>query len=136
MENKLAISIVWQGGIGIIYKNMMIEQQVEQVCSVKCFESGMIVDLVMLEVDVIIGDVFSLMWCFKIGGIFIVDKVNKLVGILINWDLCFEICFDVFVWELMIKDNFIIVFVGINLEQACDIFQGYKIEKFFVVDDN
>lgn len=76
----------------------------------------MIVDLVIFEVDVIIGDVFCLMWCFKIGGIFIIDKVNKFVGILINWDLCFEICFDVFVWELMIKDNFIIVLVGINLE--------------------
>ncbi|MCR9102819.1 MAG: IMP dehydrogenase [bacterium] len=135
-ENKLAISIARQGGIGIIHKNMTIEQQADQVRSVKRSESGMIVDPVTLEADATIGDALSLMRRFKIGGIPIVDKANKLVGILTNRDLRFETRLDAPVRELMTKDNLITAPVGTNLEQARDILQGHKIEKLPVVDDN
>jgi IMP dehydrogenase len=135
-ENKLAISIARQGGIGIIHKNMTIEQQADQVRSVKRSESGMIVDPVTLEADATIGDALSLMRRFKIGGIPIVDKADKLVGILTNRDLRFETRLDASVQELMTKDNLITAPVGTNLEQARDILQGHKIEKLPVVDDH
>ncbi|MBV6653077.1 MAG: IMP dehydrogenase, partial [Mameliella sp.] len=135
-ENKLAISIARQGGIGIIHKNMTIEQQAEQVRSVKRSESGMIVDPVTLEADATIGDALSLMRRFKIGGIPIVDKASKLVGILTNRDLRFETRLDASVRELMSKDNLITAPVGTNLEQAREILQRHKIEKLPVVDDN
>ena len=135
-ENKLAISIARQGGIGIIHKNMTVEQQAEQVRSVKRSESGMIVDPVTLEADATIGDALSLMRRFKIGGIPIVDKASKLVGILTNRDLRFETRLDASVRELMSKDNLITAPVGTNLEQAREILQRHKIEKLPVVDDN
>jgi len=135
-ENKLAISIARQGGIGIIHKNMTIEQQADQVRSVKRSESGMIVDPVTLEADATIGDALNLMRRFKIGGIPIVDKADRLVGILTNRDLRFETRLDASVQELMTKENLITAPIGTNLAQARDILQGHKIEKLPVVDDN
>ncbi|MEQ8706518.1 MAG: IMP dehydrogenase [Phaeodactylibacter sp.] len=135
-ENKLAISIARQGGIGIIHKNMTIEQQADQVRSVKRSESGMIVDPVTMKADATISDALNLMRRFKIGGIPIVDNGNKLVGILTNRDLRFETRLDASVQELMTKKNLIVAPVGTNLEQARDILQRHKIEKLPVVDDN
>jgi len=134
-ENKLAIGIARQGGIGIIHKNMTIEQQAEQVRSVKRSESGMIVDPVTLHANATIGDALNLMRRFKIGGIPIVDKKDKLVGILTNRDLRFETRVDAPVSELMTSEKLVTAPVGTNLDQARDILQRHKIEKLPVVDE-
>lgn len=135
-ENKLAIAIARQGGIGIIHKNMSIEQQAEQVRSVKRSESGMIIDPVTLAVDAKIGDALALMKRYKIGGIPIVDNDNHLIGILTNRDLRFESRINRPVKDLMTSENLIIAPVGTTLAQARDILQEHKIEKLPVVDNN
>ena len=134
-ENKLAIAIARQGGIGIIHKNMTIEEQAEQVRSVKRSESGMIVDPVTLRQDASIKDALGLMKQFKIGGIPIVNNTNKLIGILTNRDLRFETQLDRPVAALMTKENLVTAPIGTNLEQAREILQRHKIEKLPVVDD-
>jgi IMP dehydrogenase len=135
-ENKLAIAIARQGGIGIIHKNMSIADQAEQVRSVKRSESGMIIDPVTLEGDALIGDALGLMRRFRIGGIPIVDPENKLIGILTNRDLRFETRLHRSVRDLMTHKNLITAPVGTTLEQARDILQRHKIEKLPVVDND
>lgn len=135
-ENKLAIGIARQGGIGMIHKNMSIEDQAEQVRSVKRSESGMIVDPVTLSVDAIVGDALALMQRFKIGGIPIINNRNELIGILTNRDLRFENNMARPIKELMTSENLVTAPVGTTLDQARDILQGHKIEKLPVVDDD
>lgn len=135
-EAKLAIALARQGGIGIIHKNMTIEQQAEQVRSVKRSESGMIIDPVTLRVNAKVGDALKLMKQYSIGGIPIVDEHNKLIGILTNRDLRFETHMDRPVTELMTANNLIIAPVGTNLTQAKEILQRQKIEKLPVVDEH
>jgi IMP dehydrogenase len=135
-ENKLAIAIARQGGIGIIHKNMTIEEQAEQVRSVKRSESGMIVDPVTLAEDALVGDALALMRRFKIGGIPIVDEHNTLRGILTNRDLRFENRHARPVRELMTSKDLVTAPAGTTLEQARDILQAHKIEKLPVVDDD
>ena len=135
-ENKLAIAIARQGGIGIIHKNMTIEQQAEQVRSVKRSESGMIIDPVTLPVTATIGDALGLMRQFKIGGIPIVDNNKKLLGILTNRDLRYEKRLDRPVTDLMTRENLVTAPVGTDLVQAKEILQAQKIEKLPVVDDH
>lgn len=135
-ENKLAIAIARQGGIGIIHKNMSIEDQAEQVRSVKRSESGMIVDPVTLKEDAKIGDALALMKRFKIGGIPIVSDSNKLTGILTNRDLRFETDMEASVKGLMTSENLVTAPIGTDLEKAREILQAHKIEKLPVVDNN
>ncbi len=133
-DNKLAIAIARQGGIGIIHKNMSIEDQAEQVRSVKRSESGMIIDPVTLPENATVGDALALMQQFKIGGIPIVNEHNKLIGILTNRDLRFEKRLHRPVSDIMTTENLVTAPVGTNLEQARDILQHHKIEKLPVVD--
>ena len=135
-EDKLAIGIARQGGIGIIHKNMTILQQAEMVRKVKRSESGMILDPVTLRADALVGDALALMKKYHIGGIPIVDGNDKLIGILTNRDLRFEKDHSRPVQEVMTSENLIIAPVGTDLEKAQDILQGYKIEKLPVVDDH
>ncbi len=135
-EEKLAISIARQGGIGIIHKNMTIAQQAEQVRKVKRSESGMIQDPVTLGNDASVGDALQLMKMHRIGGIPIVDKKGKLLGILTNRDLRFERIMQRPVHEVMTTKNLITAPVGTDLDKARDILQKHKIEKLPVVDDN
>jgi IMP dehydrogenase len=135
-ENKLAIAIARQGGIGMIHKNMTIAQQAEQVRSVKRSESGMIIDPVTLTKDKTIGDALAQMKKYKIGGIPIIDEERKLIGILTNRDLRFENRLDRPVTELMTYKNLVTVPAGTTLEQAKEILQRHKIEKLPVVDKN
>ena len=135
-ESKLAIAMARQGGIGIIHKNMTINQQAEQVRFVKRSESGMILDPVTLSENATVGDALKLMEQFKIGGIPIVNAENKLIGILTNRDLRFETDKRRPVYEVMTKEHLVTAPAGTNLNQARDILQGYKIEKLPVVDDN
>lgn len=136
-ENKLAIAIARQGGLGIIHKNMSIEDQAEQVRSVKRSESGMIIDPVTLTEDAKVSDALQLMRNYKIGGIPIINRENRLIGILTNRDLRFETQLDRPVRDIMTTKNLITAPVGTNLEKARDILQNYKIEKLPVVaEDN
>ena len=132
-EASLAIALAREGGIGILHKNMSIERQAEQVRKVKRSESGMIVDPITLEVNATIGDALVLMKENKIGGIPIVDKGNKLVGILTNRDLRFETDRKRKVSEVMTKENLIIAPEGTDLRKAEKILGQYKIEKLPVV---
>jgi len=135
-ENKLAIAIARQGGIGIIHKNMSITDQAEQVRSVKRSESGMIIDPVTLSADAVVGEALSLMQKYKIGGIPIVSKSQELIGILTNRDLRFETKVNKPVTELMTSTNLVTAPEGTNLAQAREILQKHKIEKLPVVDNH
>ena len=133
-EAQLAIALAREGGIGILHKNMSIERQAEQVRKVKRSESGMIVDPITLEVTATIGDALNLMRDNKIGGIPIVDKSHKLVGILTNRDLRFETDRKRKISEVMTKENLIIAPEGTDLKKAEKILRQYKIEKLPVVN--
>ena len=135
-EEKLAIAIARQGGIGIIHKNRSIEAQAEQVRKVKRSESGMIIDPVTLLGDATVGDAIQMMRLHRIGGIPIIDKEGRLVGILTNRDLRFERENRRLVKDVMTTRNLITAPVGTDLEMAKDILQQHKIEKLPVVDDD
>jgi IMP dehydrogenase len=132
-EWQLAIALAREGGIGILHKNMSIEQQAEQVRKVKRSESGLIIDPVTLHVDATIGDALKLMAENKIGGIPIVDMANKLVGILTNRDLRFEDNPRKKVSQVMTKTNLVTAPEGTDLKGARKILSQYKIEKLPVV---
>ncbi|HPK09390.1 MAG TPA: IMP dehydrogenase [Saprospiraceae bacterium] len=133
-EYRLAIAIAREGGIGIIHKNMSIENQANQVRKVKRSESGMILDPVTLGADAVVADALQLMKSFKIGGIPIVDQEKRLIGILTNRDLRFETDFHRPVRDIMTKENLVTAPVGTNLKEGREILMKYKIEKLPVVD--
>lgn len=135
-EYKLAIAIAREGGVGIIHKNMTIEQQAEQVRMVKRSESGMIMDPVTLTADKTVADAHHLMRLHKIGGIPIIAEDGQLIGILTNRDLRFETQGKKKVTEIMTKENLVTAPMGTDLKQARAILQTHKIEKLPVVDDN
>ncbi len=134
-EAPLAIAIAREGGIGVIHKNMSIEDQAKQVKTVKRAENGMIFDPITIKKDATVGDALNLMREFKIGGIPVVDDNHKLIGIVTNRDLRFETSLGRPVSEVMTHENIIYTSVEINLEEAADILQQYKIEKLPVVDE-
>jgi IMP dehydrogenase len=133
-EASLAIALAREGGLGILHKNMSIEQQAAEVRKVKRSESGLILDPVTLLVDATIGDALNLMKENKIGGIPIIDNGGKLVGILTNRDLRFEDNFKRKVSELMTTENLITAPEGTDLKKAQSILRKYKIEKLPVVN--
>src|SRR3984957_19558959 len=133
-EATLAIALAREGGIGILHKNMTIEKQVEQVRKVKRSESGLIIDPITLNAEATIGDALRLMKENKIGGIPIIDKGQKLVGILTNRDLRFEDDKHRKVREVMTKENLITAPEGTDLRKAEKILRQYKIEKLPVVN--
>ena len=132
-EWQLAIALAREGGIGILHKNMTIDQQVEQVRKVKRSESGLIIDPVTLHDNATIGDALKLMAENKIGGIPIVDNNNKLVGILTNRDLRFEDDPRKKVRQVMTSKNLVTAPEGTDLTGARKILSQYKIEKLPVV---
>lgn len=132
-EASLAMALAREGGLGILHKNMTIEKQVEQVRKVKRSESGLILDPVTLLENATIGDALRLMRENKIGGIPIIDKGGKLVGILTNRDLRFEHDPKKKVQEVMTKENLVIAPEGTDLKKAEVILRKYKIEKLPVV---
>ncbi len=135
-DDRLAIALARQGGIGIIHKNMTIVQQADQVRNVKRSESGMIIDPVTLRAGALIGDALGAMKRFKIGGIPIVDEKKQLIGILTNRDLRFETDLNKSVTDLMTSKNLITAPVGTTLAQAQEILQKHKIEKLPIVNDD
>ena len=134
-ESHMAIAIAQQGGIGIIHRNLNIEQQANEVDKVKRSESGMIVDPVTMSPDAKVSDALDVMKKYKISGVPITQKNGKLVGILTNRDLRFETRFDIPISKVMTKDHLITVPVGTTLEQAEEILHEHRVEKLLVVDD-
>jgi IMP dehydrogenase len=132
-EWQLAIALAREGGIGILHKNMSIDQQLEQVRKVKRSESGLIIDPVTLHDNATIADALKLMAENKIGGIPIVDMANKLVGILTNRDLRFEDNPRKKVSQVMTTKNLVTAPEGTDLIGARKILSKYKIEKLPVV---
>jgi IMP dehydrogenase len=135
-ETAMAIAIAREGGIGVIHKNMTIEQQAKQVRAVKRAENGMILNPISITKDKTVADAMALMAEFKIGGIPVVDNENRLVGIVTNRDLRFERDLDKKIDLVMTKDNLVTTRQTTDLEAAAEILQQYKIEKLPVVDSN
>ncbi len=133
-EYKMAIAIAREGGIGVIHKNMEIDEQIRQVISVKRAENGMIFDPVTIEKGKKVGDALELMSVFRIGGIPVIDSQGYLAGIVTNRDLRFEKNMDRPIEEVMTSENLITTTESTNLEKASEILQNYKIEKLPVVD--
>ena len=133
-ESHMAIAIAQQGGVGIIHRNLSIEQQANEVDKVKRSESGMIVDPVTMAPEAKVSDALDVMRQYKISGVPI-TKNGKLVGILTNRDLRFETRFDIPISKVMTKENLITVAVGTTLEEAEKILHEHRVEKLLVVDD-
>jgi len=135
-ESKMAIAIARQGGIGIIHKNMSIEEQAREVDRVKRSESGMIVHPITMRPNQKIREAMEVMARYKISGVPVTLEDGTLVGILTNRDLRFETDFEKEIQELMTKENLVTVKEGITLEEAKKLLHKYRIEKLLVVDDN
>ncbi|MDF9799852.1 IMP dehydrogenase [Catalinimonas alkaloidigena] len=133
-ESELAISIALSGGLGFIHKNMSIEAQAHQVRKVKRSQSGMILDPITLDINATVFDAKAIMRENKIGGIPVVDKDRRLLGIVTNRDLRFLKDMNQPVREIMTKENLITADLGVGLEKAEDILQEYKIEKLPIID--
>src|SRR6202453_1881366 len=134
-ESRMAIAMAQQGGLGIVHRNLTIEQQAGEIDKVKRSESGMIVDPVTVAPEQLIGDALEVMRRYKISGV-PVTRNRKLVGILTNRDLRFETRTDIPISEVMTKENLITVPVGTTLTDAEAILHQHRIEKLLVVDDH
>ena len=134
-ESRMAIAMAQEGGIGVLHKNMTIEEQAAKVRKVKRAESGMILDPVTLPLTATVLDAKASMKEHGIGGIPIVDNEGKLAGIVTNRDLRFEKRNDRMIPEVMTSENLVTAPAGITLAEAEDILQAHKIEKLPVVDE-
>ena len=132
-ESRLAIAMAREGGMGIIHKNMSVEEQAKEVDKVKRSEHGVITDPFYLEPDNLVRDAVSLMERYRISGVPI-TKNGKLVGILTNRDLRFETNYEQPISNVMTKDNLVTAPVGTSLEDAQKILGKHRIEKLPIVD--
>ena len=133
-ESQMAIAIAREGGIGVIHKNMSIENQAREVAIVKRAENGMIYDPITIPLGSTVAQALDIMAEYHIGGIPVVDDDRRLVGIVTNRDLRFERRLDRLVDEIMSKDNLVTTHQQTDLTAAADILQKNKIEKLPVVD--
>ena len=133
-EADMAIAMARSGGIGVIHKNMPIEQQCDQVRRVKRAENGMIYDPVTISPDATVGDALAMMKKHHVGGIPVVDSAGYLIGIVTNRDLRFQEQMKRPVSEVMTKDNLVTAPKGITLSEATTIIRNSKVEKLPVVD--
>jgi len=136
-ESRMAIAIAREGGLGVIHRNLPLEEQVREVEKVKKSESGMIYDPITVTPDTPIRKVLALMEEYKISGIPVVEgPKKKLVGIVTNRDLRFETQLDKPVKEVMTKENLVVAKPGITLDEAVKILHERRIEKLLIVDDD
>ena len=133
-DANLAIAIAREGGIGVIHKNMPIEQQMEHVRKVKRAENGMIYDPVTIAVESCVGDAVRLMSVNRIGGIPVVDDGGRLIGIVTNRDLRFQDNPDTPIREVMTSENLITVGPKTTITEATEVLRRHRIEKLPVVD--
>ncbi|MBI76493.1 MAG: IMP dehydrogenase [Rhodospirillaceae bacterium] len=135
-ESALAIAMAQAGGIGVVHKNLEIEEQADEIRKVKKFESGMVINPVTIFPDQTLSDALALMTDNQISGIPVVEKDNKkLVGILTNRDVRFATNTAQKVSELMTKENLITVNDGIDMDEAKRLLHQYRIEKLLVIDE-
>ena len=133
-ESSMAIAIAREGGIGVIHKNMSIEAQAREVAIVKRAENGMIYDPVTIRLGSTVQDALDMMADYHIGGIPVVDNENRLVGIVTNRDLRFELHLDKKIDDVMTSENLVTTHQQTDLIAAAQILQENKIEKLPVVD--
>lgn len=134
-ESALAIALAQEGGLGIVHKNLSVEQQAQEVDKVKRSEAGMIVDPVTMRAHQSIREALDLMARFKISGLPVTDENGHLEGILTNRDLRFENDLDRPISDLMTRDDLVTVPPGTTLEQAKALLHKHRIEKLLVVED-
>jgi len=134
-EADMAIAMAREGGAGVLHKNMSIEQQAAEVRRVKRSENGMIIDPITISPHDTVGDARDMMSHYSIGGIPVVDESNKLVGIVTNRDVRFELDGDTPIRKMMTQEDLVTVPVGTTLDEAVEILQHHKVEKLPVVDD-
>jgi len=134
-EADLAIAMAREGGVGVLHKNMPIEQQAAEVRRVKRSESGMILDPITISPHDTVADARRMMAKYSIGGIPVVDESSKLVGIVTNRDVRFELEGDTPLRSMMTSDELVTAPVGTTLDEAVQILQRHKIEKLPVVDE-
>ncbi len=135
-EYRMAIAIAREGGIGIIHKNMTIDQQAEQVDMVKRSENGVITNPFYLSPTHTLAQADELMAKYKISGVPIVDEKKRLVGIITNRDMKFEENLERPIYEVMTKENLVTAREGTTLSEAREILRRHKVEKLPIVDDN
>ncbi len=135
-DANMAIAIAREGGIGVIHKNMLIDEQMDQVRRVKRAENGMIYDPVTIDVNQTVGDALKLMAENHIGGIPVVDSSNKLIGIVTNRDLRFEDNPATPIKDVMTSENLVTIDHGDDIPHAIEVLHKYKVEKLPVVDKN
>lgn len=135
-ETTMAIAIAREGGMGVIHKNMTVDDQAKQVRAVKRAENGMILNPISIHPEKTVADALEMMAEYKIGGIPVVIEDNTLVGIVTNRDLRFERNMDKLIREVMTRENLITTRQTTDLEAAAEILQQHKIEKLPVVDSN
>ncbi len=135
-EAAMAIAIAREGGIGVIHKNMSIEEQARQVAIVKRAENGMIYDPVTIRRGSTVKDALDIMAEYHIGGIPVVDGSGRLVGIVTNRDLRFQTNLGRLIDEVMTKEHLIVTHQQTDLDKASQILMEHKIEKLPVVDEN
>ncbi len=135
-EYRMAIAIAREGGIGIIHKNMTIDQQAEQVDMVKRSENGVITNPFYLSPEHTLAQADELMAKYKISGVPIVDEKKRLVGIITNRDMKFEENLERPIYEVMTKENLVTAREGTTLSEAREILRRHKVEKLPIVDDN
>ena len=134
-ESRMAIAIAREGGMGVIHKNMSIEQQVIEVDRVKRSENGVIANPFFLSPEHLVEDALELMQKYRISGVPICEE-GRLVGILTNRDLRFMTEFDIKIKEVMTKDNLVTSHIGTTLQEAKEILMKHKIEKLPLIDDD
>lgn len=135
-ESKMAIAVAREGGIGIIHKNMSIEEQAKEVDRVKRQENGVITDPIFLSQDHLIQDAENLMAQYRISGVPITTEEGKLIGIITNRDIIFETNFQRKISEVMTKENLITASENTTVEEAKEILKKHKVEKLPLVDEN
>jgi IMP dehydrogenase len=134
-ESDLAIALAREGGVGVLHKNMSIEDQAAEVRRVKRSESGMILDPITISPHDTVEDARRMMSHFSIGGIPVVDESERLVGIVTNRDVRFEQDGSTPIRDMMTSENLVTAPVGTTIDEAVEILQDHKIEKLPVVDD-
>ena len=134
-ESAMAIALAREGGVGVLHKSMSIEEQATQVRRVKRSESGMILDPITLSPDETVGDARAMMARYHIGGIPVVDEESRLVGIVTNRDLRFQVENELTLREMMTTEPLITAPVGTTLDEAEAMLEEHKIEKLPVVDE-
>ena len=135
-ESKMAIAMAREGGIGIIHKNMSIEDQAIEVDRVKRSEHGVITDPFYLSAEHKIADAEAIMKKYKISGVPITDEDGKLVGIITNRDMRFETNMEKKIGDVMTKENLVTGKVGVSMDEALEEMKVHKIEKLPIVDDD